>query len=622
MLLRRVLPLALLLGALACSDDVATTCAAWPAVDGLDLSGTWSVQADPQGTGEVDGWASGPLPAPTSLAVPGCLDTADDALHGYVGKSWWQTTFEGPTLRDGQRAWLVLEGVALRARVFLDGELVGTAPRDHLRFQFDVTGRVGAGVHRLAVEVDNTVLERSIPDTRWNGWWNHTGLIRPVRLELRPAVELAALRLDTRLDAYGVWHATAVATVEGGAGQAGTLHLTLADESDDCAVVFESVSGRTLPQGRGDLTVQVELSNVTPWAPRALPGATTTGPHLYRLTATLETDGGTATRAVRTGFRDLALKGPRVLWNGTPLVLRGVNRHEMHPDTGFALTSTAQRTDLEGIAALGANLVRLAHYPQADEVLDLCDELGLLAWVEIPAWQTAAETLGDAEVWSDVAEPFLTDMVAQYRHHPSVLFWGVGNEFGSHTEPGEAYCAKAADLVRTLDPTRLVTFASDKHELLPLVQVDRCFQHMDAVAINAYYGWYYKQLGDLGPALDALHAAFPQKPVLVSEFGAEAIAGLADPAPPDVGWHGDGTFEFSEDFQLKLVTSALDQIEDAERADWMLGGLIWVWADFADPHRVDDGRPHEQDFKNLKGLVTERREKKRAWTLVNGRWSE
>jgi hypothetical protein len=167
-----------------------------------------------------------------------------------------------------------------------------------------------------------------------------------------------------------------------------------------------------------------------------------------------------------------------------------------------------------------------------------------------------------------------------------------------------------------------VTFASDKHELLPFVQIDRCFQFMDVVAINEYYGWYYKTLADVGPALDALHAAFPDKPVLVSEFGAEAIAGLANAAPPDVGYRGDGTFEFSEDFQLKLLTTHLDAIEDPARAEWMLGGLIWVWADFADPHRVDDGRPHDVDFKNLKGLVTERREKKRAWTLVFERWAK
>ena len=246
---------------------------------------------------------------------------------------------------------------------------------------------------------------------------------------------------------------------------------------------------------------------------------------------------------------------------------------------------------------------------------------GALAYVEIPAWHTDAKVLADDGVWETVGRPFLTDLVTQYRQHPSVLFWGVANEIASHSEAGERYCQRAADLVRALDPGRLVTQASDKHELLPQLQVDRCFQHLDVVALNEYYGWYYKQLYDLGPALDALHAAFPDKPVLVTEFGAEAIAGLADPNPPDVGWHGDGTFEFSEDFQLKLLASHLDQIEAPARSAWMLGGLVWVWADFADPHRIDDGRPHEVDYRNLKGLVTERREKKRAWTMVNERWA-
>lgn len=605
---RRAALLALLALLSACSTDLPTTCADLPSPVGLDLSGPWQVQTDPDGIGEQEFWPQQDLPSPLAVTVPGCLDAAVPELHGYVGKSWWQTTFTAPTLAADERAWLVLDGVALRARVFLDYipghwseddsgfemivvEQVGEVPRDHLRAEFDVTDFMTFGEHRLSIEVDNTILERSIPDTAWNGWWNHTGIIRPVRLEVRPSVALTSLRMDTTLNADGTWHAVFTASVRSGeVQQRGELTLSLLDEGSGCATVFQSVSGRTVAQGESELVVEADLTDVTPWAPRALPGAASTGPHLYRLVATLDTDAGSTSRTVRTAFREARLDGPRVLWNGQPLTLRGVNRHELHPDTGFTLSETAQRTDLEGIAALGANTVRLAHTPQSQAVLDLCDELGLLAWVEIPAWRTRAETLADPQVWSQVATPFLTRMVEDYRYHPSVLFWGIGNELDSRTPEIEGYCEQAAALVRGLDPSRLVTFASDKHEDLPLAQVDRCFQHLDVVAINEDYGWTYEQLTDLGPALDALHAAFPAKPVLVSEFGAE----------------DDG-----EGFQSTFLAAHLDQIEDPARSGWMLGGLIGVWADFAAPSGM-----------NLKGLVTERREKKRAWDLVKTRWSK
>ncbi len=601
----------------ACDSEIASTCSALAEPVALDLSGAWSVQADPEGVGDAERWASNELPAPLTVTVPRCLDVASPDLASYVGKSWWQRRFTAPTLAEGERAWLVFDGVALRARVFLDGveRPVGTIAHDHVRAEFDVTDLLNPGEHLLAVEVDNTILESSIPDPGWVGWWNHTGLIRPVRFEVRPRVDLGALRLDTTQNTDGTWHARVVASVSNAGSEAlpGTLRLQLQDEADGCTRAFESISSRTVTVGEADLVVEADLAGVSPWAPGA--------PHLYRLVATLETTSGTTTRTIRTGFREVRLDGPRALWNGVPLTLRGLNRHEMHPDHGFALPSAVQRADLEDLVALGANAVRLAHYPQSAEVLDLCDELGLLAWVEIPAWQSRAEVLGDDAVFSESAAPFLTAMIEEHRHHPSVLFWGLGNEFPSHTEIIERYCERAAALVRGLDPSRLVVFASDKHELLPIAQVDRCFQHVDVVAINEYYGWYYKAMTDLGPALDALHAAFPSKPVLVSELGTEAILGRANPDPPDVGRLPGGGFEFSEDFQVKFLATHLDQIDAPARADWMLGAYLWVYADFADPHRVGDGRPPEMNHLNLKGLVTGQRERKRAWQLVHDRWN-
>jgi beta-glucuronidase len=197
-------------------------------------------------------------------------------------------------------------------------------------------------------------------------------------------------------------------------------------------------------------------------------------------------------------------------------------------------------------------------------------------------------------------------MIAQRRTHPSVVVWSVGNEFPSDREPVARYVARATALVREIDPTRLVTFASDRRER------DIAFDSADFIAINEYFGWYYGSISDFAGNLDKMHEKWPTKPIVVSEFGAEGILGWKNSSPPDTG------MDYSEDHQVKLVGTHLSYILDPARKSYMAGALLWVYADFPNPSAFQRSPAHPPiaAYMNCKGLVTDDRRHKRVGETV------
>jgi beta-glucuronidase len=190
--------------------------------------------------------------------------------------------------------------------------------------------------------------------------------------------------------------------------------------------------------------------------------------------------------------------------------------------------------------------------------------------------------------------------------HPSVVVWSVGNEFASDREPVAKYVARATAFVREMDPTRLVTFASDRREK------DISFDSVDFIAINEYFGWYYGAIPDLAANLDKVHEKWPGKPIVVSEFGSESIPGWKNAAPEDSG------MDYSEDYHMKLVGTHLGYIFDPARSGYMSGALLWVYADFPNPSAFlrSPAHPPVAAYMNLKGLVTDDRRHKRVWAVV------
>jgi beta-galactosidase/beta-glucuronidase len=200
-------------------------------------------------------------------------------------------------------------------------------------------------------------------------------------------------------------------------------------------------------------------------------------------------------------------------------------------------------------------------------------------------------------------------MVEQYRTHPSVVVWSVGNEFPSDKPEVVPYVAKACRFVRGLDRTRLVTFASDRFDK------DLSFDHVDFMAVNEYFGWYERSMFDVGAMLDLLHSRWPRLPILVSEFGAGSVVGRRNPNPTD------SMQDYSEDYHLKMMRVHLDQIYAPERRAFVAGSVIWLYNDFAQD-RVYAVQPPIPGDVNNKGLVTESRIRKSVYDYVKKRFAE
>jgi len=574
---------------------------------GEDLSGIWDFRFDPNDQGEAQrwqedsgksGWDRSPVPISFNVVFP--------HERWYSGAAWYRTQFEAPRLEPGERLQVRFLSVALRARVWVNGLFVGEHLFPYSAFTLDITHAIRPGqTNHLVVRADNRILRRAIPDLHDHGWWNFGGILREVYLQRRPVIDLEDVLIHTELPgAAGASDRHAAAAGKKGwrlrfqlnfrnCGPSRYLPFHMAVEDASGQVLWQKASQQVLVKGTTRSGGGGAFTNITPWSPEH--------PALYTLV--VRGPSGTEHRT-RFGFRQIGVRGSEILLNGEPVHLRGINRHEMYPGRGMTLTAAEDRKDLEDIKALGCNFVRLCHYQQHPRVYDLADELGLLLWSEIPAWQSSRLTLSDPEVWRVYGAPQLREMILQNRNHPSVIIWSVANEVPSDTTAVRDYIDRATAYVKEIDPSRLVTFASDRH------LQDICYGAVDVIATNEYFGWYYGKMSDVGPLLDNLHRKWPQKPIVVSEFGAGCALGRKPSALPA------RAFDYSEDYQVELLRSHLGQILAPERSGYVAGSTIWVYNDFPDPARIAPSQPPGHPFVNLKGLVTQHRQKKRAYAAV------
>jgi beta-glucuronidase len=334
---------------------------------------------------------------------------------------------------------------------------------------------------------------------------------------------------------------------------------------------------------RGFAAIELE-ANVALWSPE--------NPKLYDVTFSAQSD----RVQDRLGFRTVETRGADILLNGKPIFLRGISLHEQAPlREGRAFSEADGRTLLGWVKELGANFVRLAHYPHNERELRLADELGLLVWAEIPVYWTVQwdnpSTLANAETQ-------LSELIVRDKNRASAIIWSVGNE----TPLSDARLRFMTDLVRLakqLDPSRLVSAALERHESTPGTQLinDPLGRELDVLGCNEYLGWY-DGLPDRPDGV-SWQTAY-DKPLVISEFGADALKGL----------HGDALTRWSEEYQASVYQH---QIAMLARIPFLRGMTPWILTDFRSPRRA---LPGIQDFWNRKGLISEHGEKKQAFFVL------
>lgn len=539
------------------------------------LDGLWDFCPDPQDRGVSEGWYAHFPERSQRLWVPGVWNTTPSLLS-YEGPAWYRTRF---ILGPCEVAVLTFGSVTHQANVWLDGEPLGEHYGGFLPFSFTLSAPQ-AGEHELVVRVDNTHDRMTTIPSDNLDWCRYGGITRPVWVEtLNQPAYIASMRLMPFVEnRKPMLRVRAELVNMGEKGCQGEWHFFV----DGARVRSDYLALR--PLGSDVLSFTVELPGAALWSPSQ--------PNLH--TARLEFLGDDLIE--RTGFREIRIVGKGILLNGEPIRLRGINRHEDHPDWGFALPVHLMLNDLALLQDLGVNAIRGAHYPNDPRMLDLCDEMGFLFMEEIPLWGFTQDQFR-SDLLSDRATAMLWAMIERDIHHPCIWAWSLLNECATDTPEGRMVVEQLVQTARELDPTRPLTFASDRGK------ADQCFDLVDIASVNAYYGWYRRD-GGWVEFLDEMRTHIGEKPLLITEFGAGAIYGCHS--------LNEGAM-WSEEYQAQILMEALDAFE---RREDLAGYYIWQFCDT----RTDRTRAlHRPRNYNNKGLLNEHRLPKLAYYAVRKR---
>jgi len=542
--------------------------------EAAEIKAGWRFQIDWRDIGERARWYDAGFDRSgwREVEVPRAWDVFDQALWCYEGIGWYSVILDGSWARAGKVQHLRFGRVMYDAKVWLNGELLGEHIDGYLPFAFDVTGKLKDSVNHLVLRVDNRPRIDRLPAAKQIEWVQYGGILQPVRVESTGPIFLSDLTIQ------------AVPAGEGGTVSC-TAQVNAREGADASGVVFKiSVSGgeRAEPlaqasappyRGGGGTSrpeATLTLGRATAWSPES--------PALYTLVATLEREGKEIDRLVsQFGVRTIAARGRQLLLNGQALKIRGVNRYDEYGRFGPNPPQALVEDELRLMKKAGVNLIR-THYPQTPEFLALCDRVGILFLEELPInwwgqeWHGKEGVVQDERIL-DRALPMLETMIRRDRNHPCVIIWSMANESKTENEIGIKVMRALIRRTKELDLTRLVTFVTAPGS----VREHRAYEDADLVATNMYHGSLSGPVAERRDQLEARArrpteehlrrelAAFPDKPLLITEFGAMGFHGL----------HGDAPT--TEDFQadnIRAVWTAISGVPDVS------GGVLWSWADY------------------------------------------
>ncbi len=557
-----------------------------------------------------DGWkfAFGADTAAVGVHLPHSWNSDAYVTRDYRrGKGVYTRELSLPRSMAGKRVYLKLDGAANKCDVAVDGRTVSSRVGAYSSHIFDLTPYLISGQqHRLEVTVDNG--DRSIPPysadfTFMGGLYRDAWLIATdnCHFDLTSGPD-SGIKVTSRInDSDEGWVEVAGQLINAAPGK---LRLTLT-----CTV--NDPNGRRVASGSAKYTVSdtarfklslPAISDIRKWSPES--------PALYSVTATVS-DGNTVvdSATVYTGFRTFGFDDEgRFLLNGKPYKLRGMCRHQDQAPMGIALTDDMHRRDMQLIKDMGANFIRISHYPQDDAVLEMCDRLGLIAWEEIPV----IDYVPDDETFADNCETMLRDMIARHYNHPSIVMWGYMNEILLRVpaEGRDATWKRTLQLARRLqdvleecDTTRLSTMAfhgSDVYHKAGLSELT------DVKGWNLYQGWYGGTFPEFEEKLSREHREHPDHRLIVSEYGAGSDLRLHSLRPE--------AFDFSMEYQQQYLEHYLPVIEDSV---FVAGASHWNFIDFSSANRAES-MPHI----NNKGLVTNDRRKKDVYYYYQAAWND
>lgn len=578
----------------------------------ININSDWNyLENDAKNLSEINnskGWLSINLPHSWNS------QDATDNEPGYRrSASWYKKNLVIESIDANKVYQLYFEGSNITTKVYVNGKEAGGHIGGYIGFTIDITKFINAGNNEVLVRVDNSYNIEIIPSQK-SDFFIYGGITRDVWL-----LSLAKNHIDNiKITTPKVSEKSASLVVK--ASVKSTKNLTEFSYSAQ----LSNPKGKVVATKKGTISGSTttiafdDIKNPELWDINK--------PNLYTVSVSLLENGIPIDKTEdRVGFRWFEFKdnGPFLL-NGKRILIRGTHRHEEHAGVGAAMSNEQHRKDMESIKEMGANFVRLAHYPQDPEIYKACDELGLLVWDELP-WCRGG--LGN-EVWQSNTKNLLTEMINQNFNHPAIIIWSLGNEMnwlpdfpdGDNAEKMTVFLKELNDLSHQLDPSRKTA----------LRKYEEGSKIVDVFSPSIWSGWYSGSYKSYKKAVDKYKQDY--KHFIHAEYGGDSQVGRHSENP--ITGEGQIKSEGWEEAIVQTKVANIAQIGDWSESyivdlfDWHLnvaendptfvGNIQWAFKDFGTPLRPEDDIP----YMNQKGLLDRNGNPKDAYYVFKSYWSD
>jgi len=532
--------------------------------------------------------------------------------------SWYQKNLFIPKLSFSQKVILYFEAANIVSQVYVNDQLAGGHVGGYVGFNIDITPFLKQGQENIIkVRVDNSYNPNIIPSQK-SDFFIYGGLVRNVWLKIVPNNYIEGFHVISSKVSNSSFETSVDVKLNCGTGMNATLQAQLINPQ-----------GQLVKTAKVQKELNAAIKNIELnfgkirkpqfWSPDT--------PNLYTVKVSLFDNRKLIdSLSDDIGYRWYEFKdhGPFYL-NGKRLLIRGTHRHEDYAGYGEAMPDSLQIKDIKMIKEMGANFVRLAHYPQSPLIYRECDKLGLLVWDELP-WCRGG--IGK-ENWKENTARLFKEQINQNFNHPSIIIWSLGNELdwlpdfqpdGGNRDSLDTFLRVLNGIAHMLDPSRLT--AVRKYEGAAKI--------VDVFSPSIWAGWYSGVYKNYQEAIEDAQKKFPH--LLHVEYGGDSHVGRHNENPID----GEGLINPNEwdekvnKVKVQNIASMGDWSENyiVDLFDWCLryteqtkifaGNVQWSFKDFPTPLRPEDPIP----FMNQKGLVDRAGNPKDAYYVFKSYWTK
>ena len=529
-------------------------------------------------------------------------DVTDDEPGYYRGVGWYKKTLYVPASWKQKNTYLYFEGANQTAEVYINGKLAGRHIGGYTAFSFPISQLLSykdsLTANEITVKVDNSynndVPPLSADFTFFGGIYRDVYVLNanPVHFNLDNNAS-CGIRVKT----------PQVSNTEADVSVEGIITNNDTEEKPVKVVsVIYAADGKPVKTVETAITLAPnmptnfaslfdKLLNPHLWSPD--------DPYLYRVISSIYDKNGKLLDQLTNplGLRWFKFDAATGFYlNGKHIKLIGANRHQDYKGMANALPDALHDRDMQLLKDMGANFVRISHYPQDPAVLEACDRMGLLASMEIPIVNRITQT----DAFTENCKQMQLEMIDQNFNHPSIIIWAYMNEvllvprYAGNTPERKHYYMDVANLAKTLDdltrkedPSRYTMISC--HGDFDIYNNAGITKIPQIVGWNLYYGWYAKGFEGFGKFLDRHHTELPDKPVIVTEYGCDGDTRLHSTAPERF----DKTMEYQTLYHKKYLKDIVDR-------PFVSGGAMWCLVDFNSEGRID-ASPHI----NTKGVATD-----------------